>query len=450
MQFVNDDMDDLFRRAAEEYPLKTDSADWDKLASKMQAEDEHKNASGKKRNKAKYLLLLALIPLFLICTTYIKNDLPGKITELKDKETQEKQSTPGLNAKTTTKIKTRSEIEAGREIPATASESTGQGETSLIKRNTDPVTEINSKEHVGANTINYGNKKLPTQTVKLEPAHDSETLTNPIDGLDKNKESGKNFADKTGGDNNKVATNPTSPGEKDSKPIASDEKNATKKEEPSVTEDSKTTPLTTTSKDKKVKKKEAKFYFGLQAGPDFSMVKSTNVRGVGFGFGLLGGYNISKKLAVETGLFWDRKSYQSEGRYFKTESLNWPHVTVLDLSGYCNMYEIPLNIRYNVSANSERTWFANAGLSSYLMKKEKYDYDYERYGVYQKGSREYKNTTNNWLSVAHLSIGLQKKLGTVGDLRIEPYVKLPLNGLGLGSLPLRSTGIYLGITRPIR
>ena len=66
MQFVNDDMDDLFRRAAEEYPLKTDSADWDKLASKMQAEDEHKNASGKKRNKAKYLLLLALIPLFLI------------------------------------------------------------------------------------------------------------------------------------------------------------------------------------------------------------------------------------------------------------------------------------------------------------------------------------------------------------------------------------------------
>ena len=44
----------------------------------------------------------------------------------------------------------------------------------------------------------------------------------------------------------------------------------------------------------------------------------------------------------------------------------------------------------------------------------------------------------------------KKKLGTVGDLRIEPYVKLPLNGLGLGSLPLRSTGIYLGITRPIR
>ena len=114
------------------------------------------------------------------------------------------------------------------------------------------------------------------------------------------------------------------------------------------------------------------------------------------------------------------------------------------------MYEIPLNVRYNVSANSKRIWFANAGLSSYLMKKENYDYDYERYGVYSKGNKEYKNTTDNWMSVAHLSIGLQKNLGAIGDLRIEPYVKLPLNGVGIGSMPLSSTGIYLGITRPIR
>ena len=34
MQFVNDDMDDLYRRAAEEYPLKTDSGDWNKVLDK--------------------------------------------------------------------------------------------------------------------------------------------------------------------------------------------------------------------------------------------------------------------------------------------------------------------------------------------------------------------------------------------------------------------------------
>src|SRR5438067_4507395 len=31
MQYIDDDMDELFRRAAENYPLKTDGADWEKV-----------------------------------------------------------------------------------------------------------------------------------------------------------------------------------------------------------------------------------------------------------------------------------------------------------------------------------------------------------------------------------------------------------------------------------
>src|SRR5687768_4698087 len=72
MQFVNDDMDDLYRRAAEDYPLKTDSGDWNKVLDKMQAGGEGKIPV--KRDRSRYFLLLALIPLVLICTTYIKND----------------------------------------------------------------------------------------------------------------------------------------------------------------------------------------------------------------------------------------------------------------------------------------------------------------------------------------------------------------------------------------
>jgi hypothetical protein len=84
------------------------------------------------------------------------------------------------------------------------------------------------------------------------------------------------------------------------------------------------------------------------------------------------------------------------------------------------------------------------------MKTENYDYHYTRYGVQGYGNKEYKNTSKDWLSVAHISVGVQKKLGAIGDLRIEPYIKLPVNGVGIGSMPLRSTGVYLGITRPIR
>ena len=35
MQYVNDDMDELFRRAAENYPLNTNSADWNEVQKKL-------------------------------------------------------------------------------------------------------------------------------------------------------------------------------------------------------------------------------------------------------------------------------------------------------------------------------------------------------------------------------------------------------------------------------
>lgn len=35
MQYVDDDMDNLFRRAAESYPLNTDAANWDKFKALM-------------------------------------------------------------------------------------------------------------------------------------------------------------------------------------------------------------------------------------------------------------------------------------------------------------------------------------------------------------------------------------------------------------------------------
>ena len=40
MQYVNNDMDDVFRKAAEEYPLDTRSMDWNKVLTALQQNDE--------------------------------------------------------------------------------------------------------------------------------------------------------------------------------------------------------------------------------------------------------------------------------------------------------------------------------------------------------------------------------------------------------------------------
>lgn len=60
MQYVNDDMDDVFKRAGKEYSLNTNSADWNKIATDL-GHDHHKLLI--KKNKSwKYLLLLLLRP----------------------------------------------------------------------------------------------------------------------------------------------------------------------------------------------------------------------------------------------------------------------------------------------------------------------------------------------------------------------------------------------------
>src|SRR6478672_890921 len=65
MQYVNDDMDDLSRRAAENYPLDTKSADWDKMAAELEIKPE--KTKYRVFWDRRFLWLLLLLPLSFVC-----------------------------------------------------------------------------------------------------------------------------------------------------------------------------------------------------------------------------------------------------------------------------------------------------------------------------------------------------------------------------------------------
>jgi len=71
MQYVNDDMDELFRRAAKDYPLDTNSSDWNKVAAALV---DSEGAPAPVKKKRSFLGLLMLIPLSMICHLYISPD----------------------------------------------------------------------------------------------------------------------------------------------------------------------------------------------------------------------------------------------------------------------------------------------------------------------------------------------------------------------------------------
>jgi hypothetical protein len=84
------------------------------------------------------------------------------------------------------------------------------------------------------------------------------------------------------------------------------------------------------------------------------------------------------------------------------------------------------------------------------MQKEDYDYVYRRYGEDYTGTKMYKDASKNWLSVGNISVGYERRIFKKTSLRIEPYARIPLKGVGIGSLPLSSMGVLVGITRPIQ
>lgn len=191
------------------------------------------------------------------------------------------------------------------------------------------------------------------------------------------------------------------------------------------------------------------FYAGLMAGPDLSFVKFQKMQSVGYNFGLLVGYKFNK-LSLESGLLFDKKNYYTNGKNFDVSKLPYFYNSQLIFAdGYCKMFEIPLNIKYDISTQKRHTWYASAGLSSYLMNKEFYNYDYIKNGQYYQGSHPYYHTTKDWFSVLNLSAGYQLQTGTNTSLRIEPYYKTTLNKVGTGNLSITSTGINVGITRRI-
>ena len=209
-----------------------------------------------------------------------------------------------------------------------------------------------------------------------------------------------------------------------------------------------TTSAISIAEDKKAGNK--KVYLGLLGGPDLSTVKNNSISKVGYSFGLLAGYKAGKRVSIETGLMWSKRFYKSEGKYFNTKKLPIPaYVKIIELDGFCQMYELPIGVTYNFKSGRKNTLFSAVGFSTYFMKNEDYSYKYISYGQQNSRYVRYNNSANNWFSILNISVGLNKKIAKNALLRVQPYIKIPLKGIGIGSLPVSGGGLYAGVVKNI-
>ncbi len=209
--------------------------------------------------------------------------------------------------------------------------------------------------------------------------------------------------------------------------------------------------LTTTASLKKrespTKKVFSRFYVLGTGGADIAGVRflsfQNNTATPKFGIGV--GYNLSKKLSIQTGFYAGRKKYVAGPDDYNPKSGSyWAQVQIIKVDASCLVYDIPLTLRYNVLQKKSSSLYVTAGLSSFIMKKEDYNYHYFSNSTYHASSHTYTGN-RNFFSNAGFSIGYERKLGPTLSIIAEPSVSIPIAGVGDGKVKLYSASLQTGI-----
>ncbi len=190
---------------------------------------------------------------------------------------------------------------------------------------------------------------------------------------------------------------------------------------------------------------------GISFAPDFSKVKYVYENyHIGTSIGVTIGYQLFHNLSVNSGVLYADKYYQADGDDFHQQqqqlnpALANEHVEFV--RGSFKMIELPLNLRYDFSADGNTTFFVNGGLSSYFMLDQSNDYFCHDYVGAQRWIKQTDGQNQNyWFSMLNLSLGFETFLQKNISLQIDPYVKVPLRNIGVGNMRLSSYGINIGI-----
>jgi len=182
---------------------------------------------------------------------------------------------------------------------------------------------------------------------------------------------------------------------------------------------------------------------GIVAAPDLSGTQP--LRGIlGGNIGLVATYRIHGRLSINAGVLYAKKRYQADFTdYRPAGSPVYSQYTPIAVDADCDVLDIPLNIQVDIAHQRHGAWFASTGISSYLMLKETYDYSYRPHQYGDLKQLTLHNQNRHILGVANLSIGYRRQLGSGVSVTVQPFVKVPLTGIGNGKLKLYSSGVAL-------
>ena len=195
------------------------------------------------------------------------------------------------------------------------------------------------------------------------------------------------------------------------------------------------------------KQKLSKFYLLASIGADASSVELFSFKNstVTPRYGIGAGYQLNEKISIQTGFYAGHKKYiAGPGYYHPKEGSFLDSVDIIKVNANCLVFEIPITIRYTFLQKPTVNYYVTAGVSSFIMKKEDYNYDYLWNNYPTAGTYSYTGN-KNLFSILSFSAGIEEKLSSQFSLQAEPSINIPIAGVGEGSVKLYSAGIQVGI-----
>ncbi len=195
------------------------------------------------------------------------------------------------------------------------------------------------------------------------------------------------------------------------------------------------------------KKNLSKFFVRMIGGAE---VTSTRFPGTASGkislkYGASLGYQLNSRWSLQSGINFSNKIYTAQGKDYLVKPGSYlSQYEIEEVKAACLIAEIPILLQFNFIQRKKINWYAVAGLSSFLMKKEKYVYRYKIYGQTRTAENSY---TGNKHVVSNLiwGTGLERSIGKGFRMQIEPSLSIPLYGVGEGKVKLFSASILAGL-----
>ncbi len=186
----------------------------------------------------------------------------------------------------------------------------------------------------------------------------------------------------------------------------------------------------------------AVFALSALASSDMNGVNSFQGSRIGGNFGGLFSVTVNK-WTFSTGAMYSIKPYQESYANYHTSYVFKTNPANIGVN--CRMIDIPFDVNYQVYRAHGNKVTVGSGLSSYIILREDYKFNYA--GPYAYGPAGYSviNKNRNIFGILNLDATYEHQINSKFGIAFQPYVKLPFSNVGASQAKLQSAGVAVSL-----